>query len=403
MHPGSHDAAVLLTLNIGSSSIKFGVFSATNESKRLLTGQFDDRDGRFVWTRLGHDGQPTKRQEIEVERFIDKTRCESVLQQIFKLLRSDELDLRTIVHRVVHGGGNYHGPALIDENTIETLETFASWAPLHQPECLRAIRLTKQSHPEVPQIACFDTSFHRTMPKETAEYAIPRHLTERGIRRYGFHGLSFQSVLRQLQELEPRLAKGRVVMAHLGGGSSLCGLQAGQSIGTTMGLTPLDGLPMATRCGSLDPGVVLHLMLGEHMTGEQISQMLYQESGLRGVSRTSGDMRTLLASSAVESKDAVRLYVHRVAREIGALFVDLQGLDGLVFTGGIGENSPEIREMVCQRLKSLGVAITPAANAGSDRRISDERSAIAVWRLHSDEESEMARQAILYGNHRNSV
>ncbi|MDP1560742.1 MAG: acetate/propionate family kinase [Pirellulaceae bacterium] len=399
MNPGSHDADVLLTLNIGSSSIKFAVFSATYETKRFLTGQFDDRDGTFAWTRFCIDGQPTKRHEVEIESCTDESRCEVVLQHIFKLLRSEELDLRAIVHRVVHGGGNYHGPTLIDQNTIETLETFATWAPLHQPECLRAIRQTKQSHPEVPQIACFDTAFHHTMPKEAAEYAIPRYLTERGIRRYGFHGLSFQSVLRQLQELEPRLAKGRVVIAHLGGGSSLCGLQAGQSIGTTMGLTPLDGLPMATRCGSLDPGVVLHLMLGEHMTGEQISQMLYRESGLRGISQTSGDMRTLLASSAVESKNAVLLYAHHVAREIGALFVDLQGLDGLVFTGGIGENSPEIREMVCQRLKSLGIAIASVANAGADRRISDERSAISVWRLHSDEESEMARQAILYVGH----
>jgi acetate kinase len=398
MNSDLSDTDVLLTLNIGSSSVKFAGFSATDATRRLLAGQFDDRDGQLRWTHFGEDGEPTHQQSFELPLGTAASRRDDVLQQIVELFRPGERSLRSIVHRVVHGGTEFTCPVLIDQHTLEALEELSAWAPLHQPACLRAIRLSRQLYPNIPQLACFDTAFHQTLPQESFQFAIPHFLTERGIRRYGFHGLSFQSVLRRLQQVAPDLAKGRVVVAHLGGGSSLCGMRNGRSIGTTMGLTPLDGLPMATRCGSLDPGVVLHLMRGERMTVEQISQLLYRESGLLGVSQNSGDMRTLLAAASPESKDAVRLFVHHVAREIGALFVDLHGLDGLVFTGGIGENSAEIRQMVCQQLDSLGIAIDLEANTHSNSLLTASGSQVAVWRLKSDEESEMAHQAISYFN-----
>jgi acetate kinase len=397
MIPDAKNTVVLLTLNVGSSSIKFALFSSTEPVKRIVKGQFDDRDGRLRCQYLGDNGQRTDQKDIPISTSKTMSRLELVLHQILELIQVGEFRLQAIVHRVVHGGGSYNTPTFLDQPTVEALEKLVSWAPLHQPECLRAVRLTQRWRPNVPQIACFDTAFHHTLPDEAAHYAIPRYLTEKGIRRYGFHGLSYQSVWRQLREHEPGLANGRWVVAHLGGGSSLCGILGGRSIATTMGMTPLDGLPMATRCGALDPGVVLHLLAGEKLSGERISELLYRESGLLGVSQVSGDMRTLLADSSVKAKDAVRLYVHRVAREIGSLFVDLQGLDGLVFTGGIGENSTEIREMVCERLRPLGVAIDPARNAESKPQIHDPASSTAVWCLHSDEELEMARQAISLG------
>jgi acetate kinase len=393
MDPTAPNGAVLLTLNIGSSSVKFAVFSVVDPSLRLLGGHFEDRDSQLRWTVVGSNAQPVSHCQMTVALRDGDTWRESILRTIFDLFRSNDMIVRAIVHRVVHGGGRFVGPTLIDGPTIEQLESYISWAPLHQPECLRAIRLTKQWYPDLPQIACFDTAFHHTIPAEAAQFAIPRWLSDRGIRRYGFHGLSFQSVWRKLAEVESRLAMGRIVVAHLGGGSSLCGIAAGRSVATTMGLTPLDGIPMATRCGAIDPGVILHLLDVEKMSVEQISRLLYRESGMLGVSKISGDMRELLANPAVSAQEAVRLFVCRVAREIGAISVDLQGIDGLVFTGGIGENSHEIRRLVCQGLEWTGIAIDPDANGRNDLRISAQGSRVAVWCLPSDEESELARQA----------
>lgn len=393
MDPTVPNGAVLLTLNIGSSSVKFAVFSVVDPSLRLLDGHYEDRDSQLRWTVVGSNAQPVSPCQMTVELRDGDTWRESMLRTIFDLFRSNDMIVQAIVHRVVHGGGRFVGPTLIDGPTIEQLESYISWAPLHQPECLRAIRLTKQWYPDLPQIACFDTAFHHTIPPEAAQFAIPRWLSDRGIRRYGFHGLSFQSVWRKLAEVEPRLAMGRIIVAHLGGGSSLCGIAAGRSVATTMGLTPLDGLPMATRCGAIDPGVVLHLLDVEKMSVEQVSRLLYRESGMLGVSKISGDMRELLANPAASAQEAVRLFVCRVAREIGAISVDLQGIDGVVFTGGIGENSHEIRRLVCQRLEWTGIAIDPDANGRNDLCISAQGSRVAVWCLPSDEESELARQA----------
>ncbi len=260
MDPTAPNGAVLLTLNIGSSSVKFAVFSVVDPSLRLLDGHYEDRDSQLRWTVVGSNAQPVSHCQMTVELRDGDTWRESMLRTIFDLFRSNDMIVQAIVHRVVHGGGRFVGPTLIDGPTIEQLESYISWAPLHQPECLRAIRLTKQWYPDLPQIACFDTAFHHTIPAEAAQFAIPRWLSDRGIRRYGFHGLSFQSVWRKLAEVEPRVAMGRIVVAHLGGGSSLCGIAAGRSVATTMGLTPLDGIPMATRCGAIDPGVILHLL-----------------------------------------------------------------------------------------------------------------------------------------------
>lgn len=397
MDPETPSTAVLLTLNIGSSSVKFAVFSVVLPSQRLLDGQYEERDAQLRWTVFGSDAQPVSRCPTTLElpdgESVRESVRESVLRTIFELVLTSNMTVQAVVHRVVHGGGGFTGPTLIDGPSIVKLESYTSWAPLHQPECLRAIRLTKQWYPELPQIACFDTAFHHTIPLEAAQFAIPSWLSDRGIRRYGFHGLSFQSVWRKLAEVEPRLAMGRIIVAHLGGGSSLCGMRSGRSVATTMGLTPLDGIPMATRCGAIDPGVVLHLLNVEQMSVEQVSSLLYRESGMLGVSKISGDMRELLADPAASAQEAVRLFVYRVAREIGAISVDLQGIDGLVFTGGIGQNSHEIRRLVCQRLEWTGIAIDPDANLRSDRCISAPGSRVAVWCLHSDEESELARQA----------
>lgn len=393
MNRGSelHDA--LLTLNIGSTSIKFAVFRLQEGPQRWVTGHFDARDHLLCW-----NTEPSTDAQREAQQLkIDPTPAESlhsrVLLAVFELLKAYPIRIRGIVHRVVHGGGVFHAPTTIDQQTVEQLEAFSSWAPLHQPASLAAIRFIKSRFPEVAQVACFDTAFHHTIPTKSTQFAIPRWLSRQGLRRYGFHGLSFQSVVRQLRVRDTDLASGRLVVAHLGGGSSLCAIHRGESVATTMGLTPLDGLPMATRCGTIDPGLILHLLQREQMTAEQISQLLYRESGLKGISESSGDMRTLIASDRPESMEAVQVFVHRVAREIGAMMVDLQGLDGLVFTGGIGENSAIIRERLCRELHFARIELNLSENIRGNGCISAESSPVRVWCLHTDEDGEMAHQA----------
>jgi acetate kinase len=306
----------------------------------------------------------------------------------------DRSSLRGVGHRVVHGGVDYAAPVRVDPAVLAKLEALCPLAPLHQPHNLAGIRAVAAVQPDLPQVACFDTAFHRGHPELADWFALPRRFYDEGIRRYGFHGLSYEYIASVLPEVAPEIAKGRVVVAHLGSGASMCALTAGRSIDSTMGFTALDGLPMGTRCGALDPGVVLHLNRAYGMSADAIERMLYHECGLKGVSGISNDMRTLLASDDPRARHAIDLFVWRICRELGALAAVQGGIDGLVFTAGIGERSAEIRERVCERAAWLGIELDPAANARGGPRISADGSRVAVYAIPTDEEQMIARHTL---------
>lgn len=309
----------------------------------------------------------------------------------FRRLAPDH-DIAACSHRVVHGGPDFDRPILLDPGRLATLDRLAPLAPLHQPHNLAAVRAMIDAAPDAAQVACFDTAFHRGHPKAAEVYALPADITAAGVRRYGFHGLSYEFIARRLNEIDPDLAAGGVVVAHLGSGASLCALSGGRSVDSTMGFTALDGLPMATRCGQLDPGVILHL-LRNGRTVDEIEKLLYRESGLKGLSGMTGDMRVLAASDDPAAKFAIDYFCYRVAREIGALAVSLNGLDGVVFTAGVGENQPDIRADVSRRLTTLGVAVDAAANQAGAERFDGPESRVKLLRLDTDEELMLARHA----------
>ena len=297
-------------------------------------------------------------------------------------------------HRVVHGGMLFDQPVLIDEQIITRLLQLVPLAPLHQPDSLAGINALRRLRPDLPQVACFDTSFHRTMPDEEQIYALPAHLTDQGIRRYGFHGLSYEYIAHILPDHLGDRATGRIVVAHLGNGASLCALQQGKSIATTMGFTPLEGLPMGTRCGNLDPAVLLYLMREQHMDRDTLTDLLHRHAGLLGVSGISADMRTLLASSDPGAKQAVDLFVWQVCRQLGAMAAVMEGMDGLVFTAGIGEHASQIRARICARLKWLSIELDESANQANTTCISTANSHTPVLVLPTDEEIVIARHTL---------
>jgi acetate kinase len=301
------------------------------------------------------------------------------------------LSLKGIGHRVVHGGLKYAVPTRMDREVLQDLQQFVPLAPLHQPHNLTPIRLMFERQPELPQVACFDTAFHRSQPELAQMFALPKELHDEGVRRYGFHGLSYEYIASSLPQFDPAAANGRTVVCHLGNGASMCALSGGRSVASTMGFTAVDGLPMGTRCGALDPGVILYLMDQRGMDARAIEKLIYSQSGLLGVSGVSSDMRTLLASDEPRAKLAVDLYVYRIARELGSLAAALGGLDAIVFTGGIGENSAEIREGVCRDAAWLGVQLDEAANRAGRQRISTAASKTAAWVLPTNEELMIAR------------
>ncbi len=318
---------------------------------------------------------------------------DGALDHLVGHLRSELSDDRLIGigHRVVHGGLAYTQPVRVDAEILKVLETFAPLAPLHQPHNLAPIRRALARMPELPQVACFDTSFHRSQPEVAQMFALPAELREAGVLRYGFHGLSYEYIASVLPDIAPKAAKGRCVVLHLGNGASMCALAAGRSLASTMGFTAVDGLPMGTRSGALDPGVILYLMDQRGMNARAIEKLLYTQSGLLGVSGISSDMRTLLASAEPSAKLAVDLFIYRIRRELGSLSAALGGLDAIVFTGGIGENAPVIRSRVCRDAAWLGVAIDEAANAGGRGCISSGASRVAVWVVPTNEELMIAR------------
>ena len=302
--------------------------------------------------------------------------------------------LRAIGHRVVHGGPDFDRPVLIDAAVLDRLAGYQSLAPLHQPNNLAPIRLAMEIDPDVPQVACFDTSFHRGHAEHTDCYALPRAFYDEGIRRYVFHGLSYEHIAARLPEIAPVLADGRVIVAHLGSGASMCAMKGGRSLESTMGFTALDGVPMGTRPGQLDPGVVLHLIEGRGMTPAEVSRLLYHGSGLKGLSGVSNDMRELLASDDPGAAFAIDHFVHRVGLHAGELAAALGGLDAFVFTAGIGEHAPAIRARIADRLAWLGAELDPAANDAGATRISTRASRVALLVVPTDEELMIATHTV---------
>jgi acetate kinase len=303
--------------------------------------------------------------------------------------------LAGVGHRIVHGGGCHMQPEKVDTKLLDALDRLSALAPLHEASSVAPMRVIGRLRPNLPQVACFDTAFHRTMPSVATRFGLPRELEDAGIRRYGFHGLSYEYIAGRLREIAPELGGGRIIAAHLGNGASLCAMRAGQSVDTTMGFTPLDGLVMGTRCGNLDPGVILFLEQERGMMASQVEDMLYRRSGLLGVSGgIASDMPTLLASEDTHAVQAVELFVYRIARDVGALTSSLGGLDGIVFTAGIGENASSIREAICARLAWLGVELDAQANEAHAPLISSSRSKVAVRVIPTDEETVIARHTM---------
>jgi acetate kinase len=384
-------ADVILVLNAGSSSIKFSVFMVAPDALEVrFRGQIEglytaprfaakDAEGASIsahtWnegTRLGHHG---------------------AVDHLIGFLQKYREDNRLIAvgHRVVHGGLEFSEPTLVTAQVIAKLEKLVPLAPLHQPHNLAPIRIVAERTPQLPQVACFDTAFHRAQPEIAQAFALPSAITERGVRRYGFHGLSYEYIASALPAVDPKVAGRRVVVAHLGNGASMCAIKAGRSMASTMSFTAVDGLPMGTRCGSLDPGVMLYLMDELKMDARAIEKLIYQQSGLLGVSGISSDMRALLESNEPRAKLAIDLFVYRIGRELGSLAAALGGLDALVFTGGIGEHAATIRERVCRDAAWLGIEFDPASNKADGPRISTAASRVAVWVMATNEELMIAR------------
>ena len=384
-------ADAIVVLNAGSSSLKFSLFVARgNDLELQLRGQVEglftaprfvakDADASVVaeksWgegVRLGHEG---------------------ALEHLLGVLREHNAGDRLIGvgHRVVHGGPAYDRPLRVDAQTLDALRAFEPLAPLHQPHNLAPIRALLERQPSLPQVACFDTSFHRGNPDLAQMFALPYEMFEQGVRRYGFHGLSYEYIASVLPALDAAAAAGRTIVLHLGNGASMCALQGGRSVASTMGFTALDGLMMGTRTGSLDPGVVLYLMSARGMDVAAVEKLLYNQSGLLGVSGVSSDMRGLLASDAPRARLAIDLYLYRIRRELGSLAAALGGLDAIVFTAGIGENAAPIRAAVIDDAQWLGVQLDTAANDAGATQLHSAASRVSVWRVPTNEELMIAR------------
>ncbi|WP_310618717.1 acetate/propionate family kinase [Flexibacterium corallicola] len=381
----------ILVLNAGSSSIKFQLFSGETS---LLSGQIDGL-GAGAWVKGEAAGG-----NVLMDRALSAPESEShssALQVILALLKEydPELEVDAIGHRVVHGAKKFSKPVLVSEQVERELEAISSLAPLHNPHNLAGIKGAKTAFAGKPNVACFDTAFHRTQEFKNEAYALPLSYYEQGVLRYGFHGQSFQYIAQELHSVAPEVAHGRVIVAHLGNGASLCAIKGGKSVTTTMGFTPADGLAMGTRCGLIDPGVVLYLQDVEGMTTQEVSNLLLKESGMKGLSGLSQDMRDLENSEDPRAQRALEYYDNRVKRELGALVAVMGGIDALVFTGGIGENSTRTRAGVCEGLEFLGIEIDCDANnkrAKEAITISSGQSKVQVMAIPTNEEVMIARQ-----------
>jgi len=381
----------VLALNAGSSSIKFALYGARPGKLDLISGGEIENIGeapRFV---VRSSGKTVTQRELG--RGAGHAAClKAILDWIGD--HSKGLTLTAAGHRVVHGGTDFSAPVLVTADVLQRLEKLVPLAPLHQPHNLAAIKALAGIAPSLPQVACFDTAFHCSNKPLATTFALPRALTDEGVRRYGFHGLSYEYIAGVLPRIAGSQSGGRVVVAHLGHGASMCAMRDGASVATTMGFTALDGLPMGRRCGVLDPGVVLYLVKEKGMDYDALSDLLYNRSGLFGVSGISDDMRTLLASTAPDAQQAVDLFAYRIGRELGSLAAALEGLDVLVFTGGIGEHAAPVRARACRHAEWLGVKLDPAANDENAERISASGSRVAVFVIATDEDVVIARHAL---------
>ena len=388
-------ADAVLVVNAGSSSVKFSVYrvNAAGPPAETARGLLDGIGVRPHFAARDLEGGGAEDRALTPSETGDH---DGAIAIVADWLRGHVGGAKPIAvgHRVVHGGTAYSRPVLLDPAVMTALDALVPLAPLHQPHNLAAIRAVSARIPGLPQVACFDTAFHRGHPQMADLFALPWELYESGVRRYGFHGLSYEHIAEALPAVAPEIAAGRVVVAHLGAGSSLCALRAGQSVESTMGFTALDGLPMGTRTGSLDPGVILYLLEARGMTAEEVASLLYTRSGLLGLSGVSSDMRDLLASDAPRARLALDYYVYRIVREVGALASVLGGLDGLVFTAGIGERAAPIRARVCEGLAWLGITLDATANAAHGPRISSRGSRAAAWVIPTDEEQMIARHTL---------
>ncbi len=382
----------LVVINAGSSSIKFAIYQLVSSSWLAFeaNGQIDDIGNLpSFMVKNAHGEVLLDSIPPNTEARDHKTTINIIYAWLLEYIANGEL--LAVGHRVVHGGQHYSAPVLIDATVLNDLDNLTPLAPLHQPHNLAAIRAFQEIMPALPQVACFDTAFHRTQPSAAQRFALPRHFFDEGVIRYGFHGLSYEYMVSVLPALDPTLVNAKIIVAHLGSGASLCAIQNGRSTATTMGFSPLDGLVMATRCGSIDPGVLLYLMDHHSMDVRAIEHLLYHESGLLGVSGISNDMRTLLTSNDPKAKEAIDLFVYRLGREIGSLAAALGGLDALVFTGGIGEHATVIRAKVCQQTEWLGLEIDASANESGNSCISTLSSKVSAWALATDENLMIAR------------
>jgi len=384
----------ILVVNAGSSSLKFQVFAIETRTnlKRLIKGQMDGIGTRPRLRATGTDGALAIDKTFPPEQVRD---LPAAIQETAAWLRSTQnFELIAVGHRVVHGGPEYDRPILINEEVFARLQQYISLAPLHQPNNLAPIRTLLTGRPELPQVACFDTAFHRGHSAVADHYAIPERFYVEGIRRYGFHGLSYEYIEERLRQAVPDVANGRVIVAHLGSGASMCALFEGRSIESTMGFTALDGLPMGTRPGQLDPGVVLHLIAQKGMSAAAVQDLLYRECGLKGLSGLSNDMRELETSSDPRAAFAIDYFVYRIGLQAGMLAAALGGLDAFVFTAGIGENSKMIRARISEKLVWLGIALDPSANSVGAELISRQQSRVPVYVIPTDEELMIARHTV---------
>lgn len=381
--------AAILVVNAGSSSIKFAIYGAAGDHAVALYGGAIDGIGHDARLRA-HDAEGKSLADVAVGGAASHEDC---LAALLKWIagHSGGIDIVCAGHRVVHGGREFAGPAKITADVIAKLDALCPLAPQHQPHNLAAIRALARLHPQLTQVACFDTAFHVTQPAVATAFALPRALTESGVKRYGFHGLSYDYIASILPRHLGAKADGRIVVAHLGHGASMCAMLGRRSVATTMGFSALDGLMMGSRCGSLDPGVILYLLDQRKMSSKDIGHLLYNESGLLGVSRVSDDMRDLLASREAHAAEAVELFVYRIVRELGSLAAALGGLDALVFTGGIGEHSPDIRARVCAQAAWLGLDVDGGANRQGGPNIGKRDARVAILAVPTDEESVIAK------------
>jgi acetate kinase len=382
----------IAVLNAGSSSIKFALFvDRRGELELDVGGQIEGLYTAPRFVARNHSGQ------VEAEESWEDAATfghDGALDYLVPFLRRRLADdhLVGVGHRVVHGGLEYTQPVRVEPDVLAALEKLVPLAPLHQPHNLAAIRLLLERAPDLPQVVCFDTAFHRTSPDLAQRFALPSDLHDAGVRRYGFHGLSYEYIASALPRYDQRATAGKTVVLHLGNGASMCAMAASRAVATTMSFTAVDGLPMGTRCGALDPGVILYLLDERGMDARSIESLLYNQSGLLGVSGISSDMRTLLASSDPRAKLAIDLYVYRIRRELGSLAAALDGLDAIVFTAGIGENSPVIRERVCRDAAWLGVELDSTANKRGGPSISRPGSRVSARVIPTNEELMIARQ-----------